>query len=71
MKKLVSLIFIKNVFVMPVDAVNKHWRSSRDDATRKAHSKYEEHGNQVTRSNRLKRVSKNCLCAYRPGSYTP
>ena len=55
---------------MPVDAVNKHWRS-RDDARRKAHSKYEEHGNQVTRSNRLKRVSKNCLCAYRPGSYTP
>lgn len=37
------------------DAVHQHWRSMRDDATRKANNKYEEHRRQVKKNNRLKR----------------
>ena len=38
-------------------AVRKHWRSVRDDETRKAKGKFEEHRRQAKRGNRLKRVS--------------
>ncbi|XP_068736153.1 uncharacterized protein [Montipora capricornis] len=37
------------------DAVHQHWRSTRDDATRKDNNKYEEHRRQVKKNNRLKR----------------
>lgn len=37
------------------DAVRKHWRSVRDDETRKAKGKFEEHRRQAKRGNRLKR----------------
>ncbi|CAH3154411.1 unnamed protein product, partial [Porites lobata] len=37
------------------DAVRKHWRSVRDDETRKAKGKFEEHRRQAKRDNRLKR----------------
>ncbi|XP_073254674.1 uncharacterized protein [Porites lutea] len=37
------------------DAVGKHWRSIRDDETRKAKGKFEEHRRQAKRGNRLKR----------------
>ncbi|KAL9974315.1 hypothetical protein ACROYT_G011336 [Oculina patagonica] len=36
-------------------AVQQHWRSLRDDATRKTNSKFEEHRRKVKRNNRLKR----------------
>ena len=38
-------------------AVHQHWRSMRDDATRKTTGKYDEHRAQVKRLNRLKKVS--------------
>ena len=44
-----------------IDAVHQPWRSMRDDATRKANSKYEEHRRQVKKNDRLKRVSKSCV----------
>ena len=39
------------------DAVRKHWRSVRDDETRKAKGKFEEQRRQAKRGNCLKRVS--------------
>ena len=38
-------------------AVHQHWRSIRDDKTRKTNNSFEKHRRQIKRSNRLKRVS--------------
>lgn len=37
------------------DAVHQHWKSLRDDFTRKSSNKYEEHRRNVKRNNRMKR----------------
>ena len=44
-------------FAIFTDAVRKHWRSVRDDETRKAKGKFEEQRRQAKRGNCLKRVS--------------
>ena len=44
-------------FAIFTDAVRKHWRFVRDDETKKAKGKFEEHWRQAKRGNRLKRVS--------------
>ena len=44
-------------FAIFTDSVRKHWRSVRDDETRKAKGKFEEQRRQAKRGNRLKRVS--------------
>jgi len=38
-------------------AVHQHWRSIRDDKTRKTNNSFEKHRRQMKRSSRLKRVS--------------
>ena len=38
-------------------AVHQHWRSIRDDQTRKTKNRFEKHRGKIKRSNRLKRVS--------------
>ena len=38
-------------------AVHQHWRSIRDDKTRKTNNSFEKHRRQIKRSNRLKGVS--------------
>ncbi|XP_022791043.1 uncharacterized protein LOC111330449 [Stylophora pistillata] len=39
-------------------AVHQHWRSIRDDKTKKANNSFEKHRRRIMRSNRLKRVYK-------------
>ena len=38
-------------------AVHQHWRSIRDDQTRKTNNRFEKHRGKIKRSNRLNRVS--------------
>ncbi|XP_015751775.1 PREDICTED: uncharacterized protein LOC107331678 [Acropora digitifera] len=45
------------------DAVHQHWRSMRDDKTRKTNNSFEKHRRQIKRSNRLKRkLSRRLSC---------
>ena len=52
---LIYILF--HFYITLVVAVRQHWRSLRDDSTRKATSKFEEHRQKVKRNNRLRRVS--------------
>ena len=52
---LIYILF--HFYIIRVVAVRQHWRSLRDDSTRKAKNKFNEHRQQVKRNNRLKRVS--------------
>ncbi|XP_078368216.1 uncharacterized protein LOC144652051 isoform X1 [Oculina patagonica] len=54
-KKKWKKAIIRGKFSRKCFAVQQHWRSLRDDATRKTNSKFEEHRRKVKRNNRLKR----------------
>lgn len=46
-------------------AVHQHWRSMRDDKTRKTNNSFEKHRRQIKRSNRLKRkLSRRLSCLW-------
>ena len=52
---LIYILF--HFYITRVVALRQHWRSLRDDRTRTARNKFEEHRQQIKQNNRLKRVS--------------